>query len=154
MSKFGFDKIIKNLEQTKRNLPVKLANETKNYFLSSWAKQGFNGQQWQEVKRRIPGTPEYKRAKSSEHTRAILVGKGSGNLRRDVANSLKEATFERIRFSVDNKYAKIHNEGLMGKAWGKYSFKMPKRQFIGQTNELTNKQMDLIRKYIGGIWKQ
>lgn len=27
-------------------------------------------------------------------------------------------------------YGQIHNEGLMGKAWGKYPFKMPKRQYI------------------------
>ena len=27
-------------------------------------------------------------------------------------------------------YGQIHNEGLQGKAWGKHTFKMPKRQYI------------------------
>jgi len=152
-NKFNFDKVIANLQRTKRDLPVKLANETKNYFLSSWNKQGFDGQKWQEVERRKPGTVAYMRAKPSERTRAILVGKGSGRLRRDVANSLRAATFEKIIFRVENPYAQIHNEGGMGRAFGKHSFKMPKRQFIGQTNELRNKQIAIIKQYIGGIWR-
>ena len=76
----------------------------------------------------------------------------SGRLRRDVANSLKQANFDKIIFRVQSPYAQIHNEGLMGKAFGKYPFKMPKRQFIGQTRELTNKQMGIIKKEAGSIW--
>ena len=153
MNKFNFGDIKKKLERVKKDLPTKLANETKNYFLSSWDKQGFDGKNWQEVKRRIPNTQEYKRAPNSRRTAAILVGKGAGNLRRDVANSLKEKTFERIRFSVDNDYAYIHNYGGIGRAFGKYSFVMPKRQFIGDTKQLRDKQLSIIKSGIGNIWR-
>ena len=36
-------------------------------------------------------------------------------------------------------YAKIHNEGLMGLAFGKYPFKMPKRKFMGDSKILDKK---------------
>lgn len=38
-------------------------------------------------------------------------------------------------------YAAIHNEGLPGKAFGKYSFQMPKRQFMPLPNEGPNIKM-------------
>ena len=132
------------MERVKRDLPIKLANDTKNFFLSSWSKQGFDGKGWQTPKRMING-------KGAAKTRAILVG--SGRLRRDVANSLKQANFDKIIFRVENPYAQIHNEGGQGKAFGKYTFKMPKRQFIGQTKELTNMQFNLIKKQAGAIWQ-
>lgn len=132
------------MERVKRDLPIKLANDTKNFFLSSWSKQGFDGKGWQTPKRMIDG-------KGAAKTRAILVG--SGRLRRDVANSLKQANFDKIIFRVENPYAQIHNEGGQGKAFGKYPFKMPKRQFIGQTKELTNMQFNLIKKQAGAIWQ-
>lgn len=143
--KFNFDKVIAALERSKRELPIKLGNLTKNEFVGNWSKQGFGGVKWQEVQRRTPGTKAYKYAKPAARTRAILVGKGSGRLRRDVANSLKEATFERIKFVVNNPYGQYHNEG---------TDKLPKRQFMGQTRDLTNKQMALIKKEIGRIWPQ
>lgn len=144
MDKFNFDKIIAKLERSKREIPVKLGNDTKNYFLSSWAKQGFGGEKWKEVQRRTPGTKAYKYAKPAARTRAILVGKGSGRLRRDVANSLRTATWDKIQFTVQNPYAIYHNTGTE---------KLPKRQFIGQTRELTNIQTTVIKTAIGGIWQ-
>ena len=149
MDKFNFDKIIKNLERTKKTLPLKLANETKNYFLSAFDKQAWDGQKWKEVNRRISGTKEYKRATQSERTRNILIGKGSGKLRPAVNKSLKEYTFEKIRFVVSGiDYAAIHNYGLPMKN-GKL---MPKRTYMGDTKELRAKQLDLIKRNIGGIW--
>ena len=46
MNKFNFGKIIKQMERVKRDLPIKIANETKNYFLSSWSRQGWDGEMW------------------------------------------------------------------------------------------------------------
>jgi len=145
VDKFNFGDIIKRLEATKKDLPIKLANDTKNYFLSSWKKQGFDGQTWKEpLRKSIKGG-------GSKNKSAILVQ--SGRLRRDVSNSLKQANWDKIIFKVDNPYAAIHNFGLMGKAFGKHSFKMPQRQFIGDTKELRNKQLELIKRSIGSIWK-
>jgi phage gpG-like protein len=178
VDKFNFKDVIARLEQTKKDLPIRLANDTKNYFLSSWSKQGFDGVKWQEVKRREVGTVEYLRAKPSARTRAILVQ--SGRLRRDVANSLKQANWDSIIFKVSNPYAAVHNYGNEGIAHSvgfhsrvtkrtktkkntairisevKEHFRrggIPQRQFMGDTKELRNKQLDLIKRSLGGIWR-
>jgi phage gpG-like protein len=36
-------------------------------------------------------------------------------------------------------YSAVHNEGGQAKVFGKYSFTMPKRQFMGESRELNNK---------------
>lgn len=45
----------------------------------------------------------------------------------------------------DTPYSQIHNEGLQGKAFGKHSFQMPKRQFMpipGESNSELDTAMD------------
>ena len=101
MNKFNFDTIIKKLESKKSSLPKILANSTKKFFLASWEKQGWDDNgitKW---------APRKKNKKAIG--RAVLVK--SGALRRAVNASLKSATFDSIKFSVDLPYAQIHNEG-------------------------------------------
>lgn len=144
MSKFNFLDVLKNIEQTKRELPKKLANMTQNYFVLSFRKQGFDGGKWQEVKRRIPGTPEFKYPKTkglSRRTKPILIE--SGELRRRVANSILLATWPTVKLMVDLPQAAAINEG---------TDKMPQRQFIGQSNELTGKQITLVETYFDRVW--
>lgn len=155
MNKFNFDIVIKELQKAKVDLPKQLANISKKYFLDSWKNQGWEGHKWKTPKRQIPGTPEYKYPKkgaSDRHSRAILIGKGSGALRRAVNNSIKEQTFNIIRFEVNVDYAKIHNEGGIMKN-GK---RMPQRQFmpVGNINPpaLTKMQKEKIDFVIGKIW--
>lgn len=138
MSKFGFEEVIKKVEQTKRELPVRLANMTQNYFVLSWRKQGFDDGKWQEVRRRIPGTPEFKYPKTkglSRRTKPILVE--SGELRRRVANSVVVAEWNAIRLLVDLPYADKMNKT---------------RQFIGQTKELTQKQTIMVESFFDKVW--
>jgi phage gpG-like protein len=46
-------------------------------------------------------------------------------------------------------YARVHNEGLRaGRGRG---FQMPRRQFIGESKELTKKVEDIIENEIGRI---
>ena len=145
MSKFDFLSILQKVEQTKKELPKKLANVTQNYFVLSFRKQGFDGGKWQEVKRRIPGTPEFKYPKTkglSRRTKPILIE--SGELRRRVANSILLATWPTVKLMVDLPQAAAINEGLGN---------MPKRQFIGQSNELTEKQIRLVEGYFDKIWE-
>ena len=153
MNKFNFNIVIAQLEKAKSILPRVLSIETKKFFLNSWADQGWDGKKWEEVKRRIPGTKEYKYPKkkgvASRHGRAILVGKGTGNLRKAVQNSLKEATFNRILFRVELQYAAVHNEGLPMRN-GK---RMPQRRFMGDSPSLRRIQMNIIHKEIDKIWK-
>jgi phage gpG-like protein len=104
MKKFNFDRIVKNVQKLKRSLPIELANETKNYFMTAFKTESWDGHSWIEPKRKR------KKGTSSRLRSATLVQ--SGKLRRAVSNSLKEKTFEKIRFEVtDVDYAEIHNEG-------------------------------------------
>ena len=103
MDKFNFDQVIKKLEQAKSSLPKVLANDTKKFFLASWQKQGWDDNgiaKW---------APRKKNKNKRAAGRAILVK--SGALRRAVNGSLRSATFNSIKFSVDLPYAQIHNEG-------------------------------------------
>lgn len=73
-------------------------------------------------------------------------------------NSLKvRANSSKIDFIVtvfsDKKYADIHNYGLRGRAFGKYPFKMPKRQFIGYSKVLDRKLSFYFKNKINKIFK-
>lgn len=130
--KFGFADLKKNIDVMKKELPLLLANDAQNYFSKSFLNQSWEGKQWQEVQRRIPGTNSYKYPKKKDlgrHTRPILVGKGSTKLRRAVANSarLNPQVWPIVRLVVDLPYARAHNEGLG---------KMPKRKYMGDSKEL------------------
>ena len=161
-SSLNFSQVRQKLEQSQRELLVLLPNQAQNYFLSSFKNQGFDGQPWKEVQRREDGTKAYKYPKSKglqRRTSPILVGAGykvrGGTLRRAVSNMSRTAQIRTngFRMIVDLPYAAIHNEGLTGKAFGKHSFKMPKRQYIGQTAELTRMQEELIKRTIDRIWR-
>jgi phage gpG-like protein len=144
-NKFEFDKVIKAMEQVKSELPRLLANQAQNYFASSFKSGGWDGTPWKEVKRRQEGTPEYKypmRKGLARRTKPILVQ--SGNLRRAVSMSARVVTWQRIQLVVDLPYADRHNEGKDG---------MPKRQFMGDSVVLHEKQINLINKYLKDIWK-
>jgi len=145
VSKFGIDKVINNLNTTKRVLPVKLANQAVNHFSVNFVKQGFETKHWQEVKRRIPDTPEYKYPKRkglSRRTKPILIG--TGRLRRAVAASKQLTTFNLIKLVVDLPYAARHNEGLDN---------MPERTYMRDSVQLRIKQKELIEKEIDAIWQ-
>ena len=141
MDKFNFDQVIKKLEQAKSSLPKVLANDTKKFFLASWQKQG-----WDDGGVKAWAPRKYNKNKRSAG-RAILVK--SGALRRAVNASLKSATFDSIKFSVDLPYAAIHNEGLKMKN-GK---NMPKRQYMGDSESLRKIQKEKIQKSIDKIFK-
>lgn len=144
MSKFGFNEVLKKVEQTKRELPKLLANQAQNYFVKSWSNQGFNNVKWKEVQRRIPETPEFKYPSTkglSRRTKPILVG--SGETRREVANFMRVISWDLIRGIIAVPYAEFLNEG---------TDKMPKRQFVGQTQELTDKQIKLIESHYLKVW--
>lgn len=137
MSKFGFDKVIAKLQQEKIDLPRILAIATQKFFTDSWSKQG-----WDDG-----GVKSWKpRAKETKKTegKAILVG--TGKLRRAVATSLRSATFEQIKFVIDDEklnYATYINEG---------TDKMPKRKFMGDSKTLRDIQEKKINLALKKIW--
>lgn len=144
-NQFGFDRVLRNMQQLKSELPTELANQAQNFFTGSWRSQAWDGNDWQVPKRRIEGTPEYKYPKKKglgRRTRATLVQ--SGRLRRAVSNSIRNATFEKIQLIVAVPYASYHNDG---------TDKLPKRQFMGDNPTLRAKQVETIKKQIDKVWQ-
>ena len=104
-NKFGFDKVLQNMDRLKRTLPVQLANQAQNFFVDSWKKQGWDDgtvQKWapRSVKNR------------KNNGRALLVK--SGALRRAAGQSIRSQTFSLVRLTVALPYAEVHNEGYNG----------------------------------------
>jgi len=146
-NKFHFNRLRTNLLRMKSELPVILANHAQNYFVSSFTKQGWDGQQWKEVNRRTPGTDEYKYPKLkglSRRTSPILVR--TGRLRRAVSNSIRSATFQSVRLVVDLPQANAINEGDS-------KINMPRRRFMGNSPKLVEEQKQKIKKYINKSWQ-
>lgn len=144
-NKFNFDRVKVNMQRLKTELPVILANDAQKFFVDSWRQQGWEGKDWPEVKRRIPGTREYKFPKTKglgRRTRAILVK--SGALRRAVGHSIRSKTFNNIRLVVDLPYAARHNEGLEG---------MPRRTFMRDSPVLKALQRKKINQAIDKTFK-
>lgn len=146
-NKFDFRRVQIRLKEAERGLSLSLANIAKNEFLNNFRDQGFNGQKWHEVQRRTAGTKAYAGNKDpGKRTRAILQGKGSGRLRKDVANSVmngrknSELSYTLV---VDNEYASYHNEGTT---------KIPQRQFVGMTLNLNRKIINKINEKFSQIW--
>ena len=119
---------------------------------------------WQEVERRKKGSPwygfqykgekrtsvRYVRSKKTGKTRrsktqkklnfsnaatqrGILIGPGA-NLMNSI--TVFEANEKQVRVGSDLPYAEVHNEGGYIKVFGKAVKKLPRRQFIGESQEL------------------
>lgn len=149
--RFRFDLIGEEFKKGSTNLMREVAMANKNYFINSFKTQSWDGKNWEEVQRRIPGTRAYKYPKKKRlrrRTRPILVGKGS--LRRAVNSSIKSVTPNRVRFQVDLPYAAIHNDGLRKKGGGL----MPKRQFMGTNKELDKLNRQIIQKHVNKAFKR
>ena len=146
-NKFGFDRVQANIKAMKEDMPKVLANQAQTFFVKSWANQGWEGQKWQEVQRRTKDTAAYKypgKKGLGRRTRAILVGSGSGRLRRAVATSIRSRQFNNIRLIVDLPYAEVINDG---------SKNMPKRTFMKDSPTLRAMQETKIKDFMDKLWK-
>jgi phage gpG-like protein len=125
-----------------------------NHFTKSFSDGGFTDETFVPWKKRKRGIDTYKRGRRGESgvkslgiDRGILIGKaGAGRLSRSIRSRRFGSLSAKI--STDVIYARIHNDGLMGKAFGKYPFKMPKRQFIGYSGKLNRQIIAFIDKNI------
>lgn len=154
MDKFNFEQVKTNLERSRHELLDKLSAQAQSYFVMSFKNQGFDGKDWKNVQRRIEGTKAFKYPKKrglQRRTSPILVGAGfgkrGGSLSLAVSTmargSNRQMTADSFRMVVDVPYAGYLNEG---------TDKMVKRQFVGQTAELTAMQNDKINEVISRIW--
>jgi len=131
---------IRNLKDAKRNIPVLVSNNSKNFFLQSFRNQGFTDnslEKWQ------------KRDNSSRRNsgRAILVDTGA--LRRSI--KVTQSSFNKIVITSNLPYAAVHNYGL--KAGRGRGFKMPKRKFMGNSKKLNQQNIDIIKSELTKIFK-
>ena len=145
---------LKGAEQKARkaleNAVVEIGNTAKNFFVENFRKQGFDDKSVQKWKPRKRTTYKTKSGKLvDDTTRAILVKEG--DLRRSIIRVPNRAAMS-VKIQTNLDYAKIHNEGLMGKAFGKHPFKMPKRQFIGDSYNLNEKVKAVIVKRLDKIF--
>lgn len=108
---------MRNIEARWKKLKPKLLDmatqEAINHFQDNFRKQGFVDQgkrPWREVQRRIPGTLAYESTGNTTRGRGILIGKGSGHLRRMIRRLRKGSDFTVIGVK-GLPYAEIHNEG-------------------------------------------
>lgn len=82
-------------------------------------------------------------------TRNILLGSGSASLRNSIF--LYKASNKMVVVASNKPHAQVHNEGKPAKIFGKTEFKMPKRQFMGNSAKLNEEAKPLIRKVIDTI---
>lgn len=168
-NRFQFDIVLRNLDRVKKELPLQVANTTKNFFIKeNYNKQQFDGKKWKDVNRRG--------GKSRRSNSAILVQ--TGRMRRAVANSLKKATFDLIEFNVTEatakggfNYASVHQFGYNGMVKGytrksrsrkrgkkstvyvrPHHVNIPQRQFMGQSTKLTTEQIKKVRQVVDKIF--
>ena len=139
-NKFRLDIVLKNVDRLKQTVPTLLANETQNFFVASWKKQGWDNKGVEKWPKRQDTGP-----KSSG--RAILVK--SGKLRRAVGQSIRIKTFDKIQLVVALPYAAVHNEGYNGPRKGHTRAVFSKSrtsEFIGLRRNKAG-QLKMKRKY-------
>ena len=112
--------------QLERDLPKKIGNLAVRMFKENFQKESFFGRAWQEVKRRIQG------AKGAAGKRKILTGP-TGNLGRSIQFIPRDGS---VTVESDLPYSEAHNEGT-NNAGRSHNVRIPQRQFIGESPELT-----------------
>lgn len=94
-----------------------------------------------------------KRSRKSPFTGRKILDKTSALKNSITAKSSSTKNDFYVNLSSSKPYADIHNEGLRGRAFGKYPFKMPKRQFMGYSKVLDKKLEKFFRRRISIIFK-
>lgn len=136
-----------------------LGVEAVNHFKESFDHEGFKDEdtikKWPDVKRRDPDSPWYGHSGqtgkfSQARTTAKILAGETGELKNAISY-LKIA--DGVRVSNPKEYAKVHQEGLPAKIYGKKVFQMPARPFIGKSRTLKRNIEDKIYKEIKRILK-
>lgn len=140
------------LQKSLNNFVVEMGTDAKNHFVRSFRNQGFEDasiEKWQPRKGEIMSSGIAKVRKKDKSSRAILVK--TGDLRRSI--KVLNKSYRSITLGSDLPYAQIHNDGLYGNAYGKYRFKMPKRQFIGHSKKLIDQLRMKLDKRIVNVFR-
>jgi len=128
-------------EALKKQLPNDVAIMALKHYDLNFKRQGFDGEKWQEVKRRIPETKAYKYASKVQKTRAIL----SGNTKLLAkSNYIKSVSWDRIVIANSSKYGIYHNYGTS---------KLPQRKFLGYSKVLNKKIVNFVGNQLNKVFK-
>jgi len=144
--KFKFTKRL--FASKKRSLPIILGNVAKNFFLATFRKGGFTDvgfKRWKQRRKRLG------RGRTSPTLKEAANLTLTGKLKRSIR--VRPATFKLTRIFTNVVYAGIHNFGLQGLAFGKTSFKMPEREFIGNSRVLEKEMERRIFREIDKVFK-
>lgn len=127
------------------DLPVIIGKMAVDHFKLNFQNEAWGREKWKEVKRRLSPTKAFKYGTHASITRKILTG-DTGDLGRSIQYTPETG---RVTIHSDLIYAAVHNYGLRaGRGAG---FIMPKRQFIGDDQELIQKIHNEIQKHINKI---
>ena len=133
-NKFKIPQLISKVDFAVKDTIAILARDANQHFRKSFSNEGFTDevlQKWKPREKQIRGTGLVRLKYKHVNTKQTLTK--SGRLR----NSIKTSLGRNIAVLTSSlPYSAIHNDGLMGRAWGKYPFKMPKRQFMGNSRSL------------------
>ena len=122
------------------DLPIIIGKESVSFFKKTFQNESWERKKWKEVKRR-----EVDWTRGADRTRKILTGR-TGDLGRSLQYSPESGS---VTVHSDLIYAAVHNFGL--KAGRGEGFMMPKRQFIGENDELNKRIQEIIDKKIEQI---
>lgn len=141
-----------------QNAPRIVAKLAKDHAREAFANQGYTDvslKPWKEVKRRMPdkakigkkGKPLKKQP--VDYTRDILVGKT-----RELRNSIRSRVISKdlVEIGSDKPYAKAHNYGTDNAGRGGKT-KIPKRQFIGASQQLKGRIVARFEKDLRNLFK-
>ena len=95
-----FKQLERDIKGVIRKLPRQLGVEVVAYSMTRFREQGWDGNPWP------------RRKGNTDPGRAVLIGKGSGRLRRSIR--ITKTTSDSVTVGSDLPYAKIHNEGFNG----------------------------------------
>ena len=110
----------------------------RDYFVKAFDKQGWDGKAWTPVKRKVPPP----------------ILNVTGKLKSQVQGAKINATESQASVEVHTDYGQYHNDGAVLKSWKNSKSRrstslqksglLPKRQFTGQTDSLTNQQRQIV----------
>ena len=144
-NKFNFGKVEKQVRTSLERSLVLMGKTAKTFFVDNFRKQGFDDKNVQKWKPR-------KDKSGKSIGRAILVK--SGDLRRSIRVETISTRNLYVKIASDLPYSKIHNDGGNGLAYGKTPFKMPKREFIGNSYNLNEKVKKVIITDLNKVFKR
>lgn len=139
MPKLPIKQQYEKLKANRMKLAGSISLLAEKHFRANFLNQGFDGKKWQNVQRRIKPTKRDIRTGAS--TRAILYGKKAGVLSKSIYGRVR--SWDKIVIGTTVPYAKYHNEGTE---------KIPQRKFIGDSEILNKKIVNLITSQINKIF--